>query len=42
MILADNTVGVGPWAFDVGPFAILIAIAVIAVVVYYVRKDRRR
>lgn len=34
MITASNRIGIGPWSFDAGPFAIIIGI-----VVYYIRKD---
>ncbi|PWV82198.1 hypothetical protein SAMN05421630_106436 [Prauserella marina] len=39
MNLAENTVGIGPWSFSVGPFAIVILAAIIGVVLYYSRKD---
>lgn len=39
MILARNTIGIGPWSFDAGPFAIILVIAIVALVVYFIRKD---
>lgn len=39
MNTTDNSVGIGPWSFDVGPFAILILVAIIGLVIYYIRKD---
>lgn len=36
---AQNTVGVGPWSFDAGPFAVVVLIVVIAVVIRCIRKD---
>ena len=36
---AENTVGIGPWSLDAGPFAVVVLIVVVAVVMYYVRKD---
>lgn len=39
MISAANSVGVGPWSFDVGPFAVVILAVIIGLVIYHVRKD---
>lgn len=39
MNTAENSVGIGPWSIDVGPFAIVILVAIIGLVIYYIRKD---
>lgn len=39
MITASNSVGIGPWSFDTGPFAIILLVLIIGIVVYYIRKD---
>lgn len=36
---AENSVGIGPWSFDVGPFAIVILVIIIGLVIYHIRKD---
>ena len=39
MITSSNSVGIGPWSFDAGPFAIILLVVIIGIVVYYIRKD---
>ncbi|WP_281728887.1 hypothetical protein [Gordonia paraffinivorans] len=39
MTTASNSVGIGPWSFDAGPFAIILLVVIIGIVVYYIRKD---
>lgn len=39
MTTASNNVGIGPWSFDAGPFAIILLVVIIGIVVYYIRKD---
>ncbi|WP_255413445.1 hypothetical protein [Blastococcus sp. Marseille-P5729] len=39
MITANNRIGIGPWSFDAGPFAIILLVIIIGIVVYYIRKD---
>lgn len=39
MITANNSVGIGPWSFDAGPFAIILLVVIIGIVVYYIRKE---
>lgn len=39
MTTASNSVGIGPWSFDAGPFAIILFVVIIGIVIYYIRKD---
>lgn len=40
MIAAKNTVGIGPWSFDVGPFIVVVVAVIIGIVIYAIRQDR--
>lgn len=39
MTTANNSIGIGPWSFDAGPFAIILLVVIIGIVIYYIRKD---
>lgn len=37
MNLANNSIGIGPWSFDAGPFAVVVLVAIVGLVIYYIR-----